>query len=426
MFFWKRKCCCGSTDYKSCGCPTGIGTSTCSDLYDLDKPDFPSTITINYTRSSLCALSAAGYGSVFDYDHDCCNGGTPCTSPDAGFCGTCAEGSSHSGGDTRLVAGSEISKSESPLEITLALQDGTNGRNGDPAPTACIAYYRKVIRHEYESLEHDELECTGCEDGEGSTHGGYWDCWRLKLELDRYSTGTRKTRITATITMKAQNYLEYGLSGDVTTPPDDTSLSTKYSGTYSAEFIGIGEELSEDINGNQDCGYCYFPYLAFDNLELTSGGDTDLGDTPDPDGTDTDMSKFGSWDTEYCCDYLTGICHCTLSIDYPTWDTNWWNYSTLVSYLGTVAWKSPVREGRCESTSWSALTDPPTIGAVCVTTTSNTISPAGDCVPDCDPPPCDYSNVQCLSYQSPTCIGPDVEVWYAWTNQLYLNVSLSL
>jgi hypothetical protein len=431
VFFWKRGCCCESTNHKSCGCPSGTGSGVCSGTYGHDKPEFPETITINYTRWSLCATSAAGNASqVYDYDHDCCNGGTPCTSPDAGFCGTCAEGSSHSGGDDRAVAGAEMSESESSQTITLTLQDGTNGRDGDPAATACKAYYRGVIRHEYEGPGPDELQSCDCEEGYGATHGGFWDCWHVVLELDRYSTGTRKTRITATISMSAKWYLQWGMSGDVTTPPDESSSGTAYSGTYAAEFVGVGNELGDDINGNQDCGYCYFPYQAFNALELTSGGHSDPGAPPMADGIDTDMTKFGSWDTEYCCDYFTDICYCTVSIDYPTWDTYWWQEATLLAYFGgtSLGWTSPVHEGRCESIVWSAIPSPPTLGAVCDTSGDTIISPAGDCLPDCVPPPCDYSNVDCLSYQNPytSCIGGGRQVWYAWTNQHYLNVSLSI
>lgn len=421
MFFWKRGCCCESTNHKSCGCPSGTGTGVCSGTYGHDKPEFPGAITINYTRWSLCATSAAGNAeNTYEPDSEWCDGDPP-ASPPGGFCGTCAEGSSHPGGDDRSVSGGEMSESESSQTITLTLQDGTNGRDGDPAATACKAYYRGVERHDYEGPGPDDLQACACEDGYSETHGGFWDCWRIVLELDRYSTGTRRTRITATITMKAQDYYEYGLSGDVTTPPDESSSGTAYTGTYAAEFVGIGNELGDDINGNQDCGYCYFPYQAFNALELTSGGHSDPGDPPMADGIDTDMTTFGTFDQEYCCD-SPGSCSCTVSIDYPTWDTYWWQLSTLLTYFGGLALgvTCPVQAGRCESTVWSTLPSPPVIGTVCTTSSDDTLGAGGiDC--EAVPPVCSL-------YQNPatSCIGPDREVWYAWTNQHYLNVSLSI
>ena len=263
-------------------------------------PEFPGSITIDHTRWSLGAISAAGNADdTYDWDNDCCNGGRPCSSPDGGFCGTCAEGSTHPGGADRLVAGDEIEELESSKTITLTLQDGTNGRDGDPAPTACKAYYRGVVRHDYDGTASGDLQDCDCEEG-------------------------------------------------------------------------YGEELSEDINGNQDCGYCYFPYEAFDNLELSSGGDTDPGPPPMADGVDTDMATFGTWDLDYCCDPLTGICYCTYSPTYPTWYTYWWEESTLLDYFDVLSLEDdcPVVPGRCESERWGSGVPGapiPPLGSICDT-----------------------------------------------------------
>lgn len=230
--------------------------------------------------------------------------------------------------------------------------------------------------------------------------------------------------------MKTHVYLEYVTSGDVTTPPDDSSLGSKYIGTYAAEFIGIGNELGEDINGNQDCGYCYFPYEAFNNLELSSGGDTDPGSPPEADGIDDDMDTFGTWDLDYCCDYFTGICYCTYSPTYPTWDIYWWEESTLLDYFDVLSLEDdcPVVPGRCESDRWGSSSFVPRLGSLCDTSSTGSIDPPGNCEPDCSPPPCDYSNVDCLKYQNPytSCLGQNGQVYYTWTFHHYLNVSLSI
>ena len=325
MFFWKRGCCCKGTNASSCGCGGGCNTGT------LEPAEFPPEITISYTRWSLGAENTTGYSTnIGSIAHDDFCDSTNTT--DANFCGFCGECHNWTGGRgnpaVRYIAGGEIDELELAKTVTLTLQDGTASPYPDAAPTACEAYYRGTVE-EGGSLGTGPDDLMSCDCDTSYTWPGWMVCFRAHVELIKDATGKTKAKVTLTY-----NVIDSGTTGYC----GDGDLATHFQGDGTLVFEGVGEDLGEDINGNTNCGYCYFPWEAWHNLALVSGGDTYPGAPPMAGGT---VSVTESYGDRTCSAYCGDPEPVPLSLD--EWTVYWWLASAVSAYGENL----PLGEGGC-------------------------------------------------------------------------------
>jgi hypothetical protein len=204
---------------------------------------------------------------------------------------------------------------------------------------------------------------------------------------------------------------------------------------------GTGESL------DGKCGYCYFPWQAFNNMELVSGGDVYPGPPPDSAGSETVIRSFGDTGVSWGhgpsgeTDHLGCNIPCCQGASYPygmwtsyddaiatqldaAWTIRYWDDDDLDTwYASNPTVYLPTLEGTCASSySWTLMPDGCVVAASCIANASHELSNGwllpidgdddgwDDWVWDCgdvnDDPP--YSSGECTAWQDETteCSGP--------------------
>lgn len=399
--FWKRACCCGGTNQSSCGCGGGCSTGV------LEWADFPQSFTITYTLWSLGAHDTGGYNQyISDVSF-----GTYCDPTDTttynflGHCGACATwGTGRI--QNKYVAGSEIEEVEVTVTVLMALQDGTNPNL--PAQESCRAWYSGTVQEPQPGPQADSL---GCDCATEYNFPGFSRGLSAIMQLEKQ---TPNTKITLDV------YDGNWTSGDPLPSPPSGSPPP---GENHLVYEGIGGELGKDINGNTNCGYCYFPWAAFSDLSLVAGGQSYPGAPPSADGSLTVTLSHGNRDASLlCCAEDEPYEYIPLAID--IWDVYYWNIKTVNIYgnqlplFNTADLTSGCRMsaealfGYGANQYWAT--------ALC--------HPGGSWADPADyVTPC-YAGLGCVSVQAEDskCVGPSVSASKGYGNGLYRRLNWSL
>ena len=312
MFFWKRGCCCKGTNASSCGCGGGYNTG------DLECAEFPPTFTITYV---LWSLGAHDTGGLSGYNSDS-SFGTYCDPSDTttynflGHCGECATWGTGRIQD-KYVAGSEIYELSVTVTVVMTLQDGTYP--GYPAPECCTAWYAGTVT---EGVTGPSADSLGCDCATEYDFAGFSRGLSAKMSLTKQSPNTK-------IRLDIHDGVGWA-PGDPPTPPPTTVPPP---GDNDLLYEGIGGDLGEDLNGNTNCGYCYFPWDAFHDLTLIAGGQTYPGPPPAANGSVSMTQSYGNRDEEhFCCNQPPELPVVYFPIQVDLWNVYYWNLKTVAAY----------------------------------------------------------------------------------------------
>ena len=453
----RRRCCCSSTDVEtSCACSVW-DEDDCEfteDGEEFQNPFFPSSIGVSYQRWSLGAVTVTGYtdlahDNIHATDEDVCTNSGSTELVACEYCSDCVDW------DGRQIAGEEIDVNTVELGCTMLLQTGEepcDGRYADVA-AVCVAVYRGTTLEGPSAT--GESSMFSCPCGEPTLGGESYDwpgqraCWRATLELQKEEVDGEDYAV-VTLT------LDVGLvETDAVVDCDCNDIETYFGGGFRdgnpmvfRTALGTGESLMGK------CGYCFFPWQAFNSMELVSGGDVYPGAPPDSAGSEMVIRSFGdtgvSWghgDPSAPFDHLG--CNIPCCVGAPlyyghfvawsdaiatqldeTWTILYWDDDDLDTwYASNPGVYLPTLSGTCASSaSWTTMADGCVVVASCIANSSHELSMGwllpidgdddgwDDWVLDCgwigDDPP--YSSGECTAWQEETtvCSGPSGNIPY--------------
>jgi len=432
-----RRCCCSSPEIlSSCAC-SSVTEDDCEfteDGEDYQNPVFPSTIDVSYQRWSLGAECVAGYaegdyGNIHATDEDVCTNSESTELVGCEYCSDCVDW------DPRKIAADEIDVNTVNITCAMSLQTGEepcDGRYADDA-AVCAASYRGTILEGGSS--HASSSMFGCPCGEYPNGGSSYDwpgqraCWRATLELQKETVDGEDY---AVVYME----LDVGLiEPDAAVDCDCNDMESYFDGGFrdgSPMVFRTAAGTGESLDGK--CGYCYFPWQAFNNMELVSGGDVYPGAPPDSRGSETVVRSYGDTGVSWghgapgsLFDHLGCNITCCYGASYPygmwisyedaipiqldeSWTIRYWADDDLDTwYASNPTVYLPLPSGTCTSSPSSPVSGC-LIAASC-TANDTWRSPKDgswidDCCPGNDFPDCDGG--ECTAWQDETteCTGP--------------------